>query len=51
MIVFRFTVHAECQGCDVISALSAGYSSAVHRVLAGDTVKQTWVSSNMILCP
>jgi hypothetical protein len=32
---------AECQGCDVISALSAGHSTAVRGVQTGGTLKQT----------
>jgi hypothetical protein len=37
MIVYT----AECQGCDVISALSVDNSNAAHGVQVGDTVKQT----------
>jgi hypothetical protein len=40
-----------CEGSDVISALSAGHSRVVHGVQTGDTLKQYCVSSYMFLCP
>jgi hypothetical protein len=40
--------YIECQGCDVITALAAGHSSAVHGLQTGGTLKRTWVPSNMV---
>jgi hypothetical protein len=43
----KITIALRCWECDVISALSAGHSSAVHRVQTGGTLKQTCWSRNM----
>jgi hypothetical protein len=44
---FTIVYTAECQRCDILSALSAGHSVAMHGVQTGGTL----APSNMFLCP